>query len=133
MYFVTPLCFAHSLTLNALWIAHTSNIALVHRKKGIMLNRDRFQFCQTKVHYAGLQLAQTGYSVSDEITAAIANFPTPTSRTDLCSFLICGLINQLASSTNSVASIDSSTFAVTTQLTQRFSVDPHIMTRHSSR
>ena len=69
----------------------------------ISLNREKLQFCQTKVRFAGMQLTQQGYSVSADIIAAIANFPTPTTRTDLRSF--CGLANQPASSVNSVSSI----------------------------
>ena len=78
---------------------------ILHRctEKGISQNRDKFRLCQTEVRFAGLQLTQTGYSVSEEITVAIANFPTPTTRTDLRSF--CGLVNQLASSTNGVSSV----------------------------
>ena len=84
-------------------IDHVREILRRCTEKGISLNRDKFQLCRTEVRFAGLQLTQTGYSVSDEITAAIANFPTPTSRTDLRSF--CGLVNQLASSTNSVSNV----------------------------
>ena len=51
-----------------------------------------------------MQLTQQGsYSVSDDIIAAIAKFPTPITRINLRSF--CGLVNQLASSTNSVSSV----------------------------
>ena len=78
---------------------------ILHRceDKGISLNRDKFQLCQTEARFARLQLTQKGYSVSDEITAAIANFPTPTTHKDPCSF--CGLVNQLASSTNSISCV----------------------------
>ena len=81
-------------------IEHVREILCRCEDKGISLNRDKFRFCKTKVRFAGLQLTQQGYSIS---IAAIAKFPTPTTRTDLRSF--CGLVNQLASSSNSVSSV----------------------------
>ena len=44
-----------------------------------------------------------GYRISESITEAIAKFPTPTSRSDLRSFM--GLVNQLPASTSSIASL----------------------------
>ena len=73
------------------------------QEKRISLNREKFQFCQTKVSFAGFTLTPDGYTISSEITDAIAKFPTPSSRTDLRSFF--GLVNQLASSTNNIAEI----------------------------
>ena len=79
--------------------------AILHRceDQQISLNRNKLQFCQTEVRFAGMQLTQQGYSISDDIIAAIAKFPTLTTRTNLRSF--CGLDNQLASSSNSVSSV----------------------------
>ena len=42
-----------------------------------------------------------GYTISSHITDAVSKFPTPSSRSDLLSFL--GLTNQLSSSTNNLA------------------------------
>ena len=67
----------------------------------ISLNREKFQFCQQKAHFAGFTLTPLGYSVSTDITDAIAQFPKPSSQTDLRSFF--GLVNQLASSTKDIA------------------------------
>ena len=69
--------------------------------KGISLNRDKFQFCQTEITFAGLILSQGGYQISKHITKAIKDFPTPSGRTDLRSFF--GLVNQLSGSTNAIA------------------------------
>ena len=71
-------------------------------ERGISLGRDKFQFCQTEVEFAGFHLSQDGYHISDDITQAINNFPTPSSRTDLRSFF--GLVNQLTGSSDSVSS-----------------------------
>ncbi len=59
-----------------------------------------YHLTQTEARFAGLKLTQHGYSISD---SAIAKFPTPSTRTDLRSF--CGLVNQLASSTNSLSTV----------------------------
>ena len=69
--------------------------------KGISLNRDKFQFCQTEITFAGLILSQGGYQISKHITKAIKDFPTSSGRTDLRSFF--GLVNQLSGSTNAIA------------------------------
>ena len=62
-------------------------------ERGISLNRDEFKFCRTQAHLAGFMLTSERYFVSNDNVDAITNFPTPSSRTDLCSFI--GLTNQL--------------------------------------
>ena len=64
--------------------------------------RHIFQLWKFQV-FAGFKLMPFGYSVSDDIIEAIAQFWTPGSRTDLRSF--CGLVNQLASCTNDIAKV----------------------------
>lgn len=63
--------------------------AILHHcvEKGISLNQDKFKFCQSQAHFAGLTLTSEGYCVSKDIIDAITNFPTPSSRTDLRSFI----------------------------------------------
>ena len=72
----------------------------LHRceERGISINKDKFLFCQTEVPF---KLTPEGYTISSDITDAISKFPTPSNRTDLWSFF--GLVNQLASSTNEIA------------------------------
>ncbi len=82
-------------------IHHVRRLLQCCQEKSISLNREKFKFCQTEIQFAGFKLTSEGYSVSSEITDAIAKFPSPSSRTDLRSF--CGLVNQLASSTNEIA------------------------------
>ena len=67
----------------------------------ISLNRDKFKFCRPQAHFAGFVLTSEGYSISSDIIDAITNFPTPSSRTDLCSFI--GLTNQLTTCTKELA------------------------------
>ena len=69
--------------------------------KHIALNPEKCKFSQNKVTFAGFSLSADGYQVDHSITEAITKFPTPTNRTDLRSFF--GLVNQLSSSTNTIA------------------------------
>ena len=69
----------------------------------IALNLDKCKFVQPTVTFAGLHLSAQGYQVDRSVTEAISQYPTPTSRTDLRSFI--GLVNQLSSSTDTIASL----------------------------
>ena len=53
--------------------------------------------------FAGFILSPDGYQIDPSITQAIAEFPTPGSRTDLRSFI--GLVNQLSASTPKIATL----------------------------
>ena len=69
----------------------------------IFLNIEKCQFFQQQVTFAGFQLSAEGYQVYPSITTAITNYPTPTNRSELRSLL--GLVNQLSSSTNTLATL----------------------------
>ena len=71
--------------------------------RDIALNIEKCKFFQTTVTFAGFQLSAEGYQIDQTITEAIPSYPTPTNCTDLCSFI--GLVNQLTTSTNSVATL----------------------------
>ena len=58
-------------------------------KNGILLNSDKFQFCQDVVHYGGLLI-----TLSESMIQAILNFPVPGTITD--ARLWFGLINEVA-------------------------------------
>ena len=73
------------------------------RDRKISINRDKWQFCQSQVKFAGFHLMPEGYQVDPSITAAITLFPSPTTRTELRSFV--GLVNQLTSGTNTIAEL----------------------------
>ena len=72
----------------------------------ISLNREKWKYCQPRVTFAGFQLSSEGYQIDPAITEAISKFPTPTNRSDLHSFF--GLVNQLSSSTDTIAELLSS-------------------------
>ena len=71
--------------------------------KHIALNLEKCKFSQQEVTFAGFILSAQGYRVDNSITDAISQFPTPANRTELRSFF--GLVNQLSSSTNAVATL----------------------------
>lgn len=55
--------------------------------KQIAPNLDKCKFGQIEVTFAGFKLSAHGYQVDHSVTDAISNFPAPTNRTDLRSFL----------------------------------------------
>ena len=75
-------------------IEHVRQFLRRCEEKGISLCRDKFRFCQREIDFAGFRVTQGGYQINPEITKAITEFPTPSSRTDLRSFL--GLVNQIS-------------------------------------
>ena len=85
---------------------HTEHVRQFLRRckeKRITLNTSKWEFAQPSVTFAGFHLSSDGYRIDPSITRAIANFPTPSSRTDLRSFI--GLVNQLSSSTSTIATL----------------------------
>ena len=72
-------------------------------ERKIILNNDKWEFAKSQVTFAGFILSEQGYQVDSSITQAIANFPTPVTRTDLRVFF--GLANQLSASTATLANL----------------------------
>ena len=69
----------------------------------ISLNTEKCQFFQRQVTFAGFKLSADGYQVDPSITVAIIAYPSPTNRSELRSFI--GLVNQLSTSTNTLATL----------------------------
>ena len=61
---------------------------------GIVLNPEKFQFCQKRVDFAGFRISSEGITPLPKYTDAIGNFPTPRNRTDVKSWF--GLVNQVS-------------------------------------
>ena len=83
---------------------HTDHVRLFLQRckeQKITLNTSKWVFGQSTVSFAGFLLSKDGYQIDPAITKAITNFPTPSSRTALRSFI--GLVNQLSSSTSTIA------------------------------
>ena len=66
----------------------------MNANNGIVINKDKFQFCCDEVLFAGLKLTPTGIKPSDHILSAIGDFPTPQNLTDARSWF--GLVNHVA-------------------------------------
>ena len=63
-------------------------------KHGIVLNADKFQFCEREVDFAGFRITENRVEPLPKYLEAIETFPTPTKLTDVRSWF--GLINQVA-------------------------------------
>ena len=59
---------------------------------GITLHERKFLFAKPQVEFCGFQISGSGYSPSDHLVSALANFPVPKTRTDVRAF--CGLAQQ---------------------------------------
>ena len=66
----------------------------VCQSNGITLNKEKFQFCQDNVEFAGLNITTDGIQPSVKTLQAIKNFPKPTNITGARSWF--GLINTVA-------------------------------------
>ena len=73
-------------------VADVRNTLLCARENGITFSLKKFVFASHEVDYCGYILNSAGFTVDPAKTAAIRDFPTPSNRTDLRSFL--GLVNQ---------------------------------------
>jgi hypothetical protein len=91
----------HNPTLEA----HVGNVRQLLqrcRENGITLNREKFNFGQSKVKFVGYIVGTDGIAADPEKVSAIVEFPTPKNLTDLRSFF--GIINQLGSFSSEVSS-----------------------------
>ena len=73
-------------------VADVRNTLLCAHENGITFSLKKFVFASHEVDYCGYILNSAGFTVDPAKTAAIRDFPTPSNRTDLRSFL--GLVNQ---------------------------------------
>ena len=81
----------------------SNNFFLCCVDRNIALNIEQCKFFQTTIMFTGFQLSAERYQIDQTITEAISSYPTPTSRTNLHSFI--GLVNQLTASMNSMATL----------------------------
>ena len=73
---------------------HTFDYLKLCADNGIVFNKDKFQFAQQTVEFAGFEITQDGYRPLKKIISAITDFPSPRCITDVRSWF--GLVNQLA-------------------------------------
>jgi hypothetical protein len=77
---------------SAFW--HTFNHLTLGAENGIIFNKEKFKFARDTVEFAGFDVTPSGYRPAQRIIQAIRNFPTPTSITDVKSWL--GLVQHVA-------------------------------------
>ena len=82
--------------------SHTFDFLSHCAKNGIVLNRDKFQFCHDTVQFGGLQITPSGVTLSESMLEAILTFPIPKTLTDARSWF--GLVNQVGGRTHLVQS-----------------------------
>ena len=63
-------------------------------RSGIVLNPQKFQFCQREVDFAGFRITEDRIDPHPKYFSAIRDFPTPQNTTDIKSWF--GLVNQVA-------------------------------------
>lgn len=73
---------------------HTFDYLKLCADNGVVFNKDKFQFAQQTVEFAGFEITQDGYRPLKKIISAITEFPSPRCITDVRSWF--GLVNQLA-------------------------------------
>ena len=73
---------------------HTLDYLSLCETNGIVINKDKFQFCQDVVQFGGLRITPTGVTPSNNLLNAISSFPSPKNITDARSWF--GLVNQVA-------------------------------------
>ena len=73
---------------------HTWDYLKLCCDKGIVFNKNKFQFHEDSVEFADLKITPAGILLSDHILTAIQDFPTPQTLADTWSWF--GLVNQVA-------------------------------------
>ena len=73
---------------------HTFDFLLQCARNKVVLNTDKFQFCQDVVEFGGLQITWFGVTPSESIIQTILDFPVPKTITNARSWF--GLVNQVA-------------------------------------
>ena len=74
--------FYMTMVLRQLLINHTWDYLKVCCDKGIVFNKNKFQFCEDSVEFVGLKITSSGILPSDHILIDIQDFPTLKTLTD---------------------------------------------------
>ena len=70
---------------------------------GITLGRKKCKYAQPTAEWCGYSLSKEGYTVTSSLVNALSEFPVPTSRTDVRSFL--GMVQQFEAFTPEIAEL----------------------------
>ena len=68
-------------------VARVRQVLTCASENGVTLSTSKFMFAKPEVNYCGFVLNRQGRTVDDQNTAAIQQFPVPTNRADLRSFM----------------------------------------------
>ena len=90
-------------TTTAELLENTRNFFEACRKAGITLNLRKVQWDQPEVLFGGFLLNSSGYRIDPSLTKALAEFPTPTTPTDVRSFF--GLANQICNFSDEISQL----------------------------
>ena len=63
-------------------------------RNGIILNKEKFQFAQREINFAGFRITETAVKPLEKFLVSIRDFPTPAKLTDVRSCF--GLVNQVS-------------------------------------
>ena len=91
MRIVDDVCIYDNTIENAFW--HAWELLSVCAQHGIVINKDKFQFCFKQVDFAGMSLTEIGVQPSEKMLSAIKNFPPPTNLSKARAFF--GLVTQV--------------------------------------
>ena len=73
---------------------HTWDYLTLCAENGVVFNADKFQFCQDTITFAGFNVTPNGVSPSNNVLAAIKDFPAPKDLQGARSWF--GLVNQVS-------------------------------------
>ena len=84
-------------------LAHVRAVLMQARAHAITLSPKKFVFAADEIEFCGFQVSANGYTIPADKTLAIQNFPTPSNRSDLRSFM--GLVNQCSAFTPHISEL----------------------------
>ena len=94
------------LVASETWEQHLEDVARVLQvatEHGVSFNAAKAQFGKTVVTFGGFVVTAGKFKIDEELTEALRQFPRPTNRTELRSFL--GLVQQLSPFTDEVTEL----------------------------
>ena len=88
---VDDMCIFDNTIEECFW--HAWEVLETCARHGIVINKQKFQFCLRDINFAGLSVTSSGVKPSQKILTAIRDFPAPVDLTQARSFF--GMVNQV--------------------------------------
>ena len=95
-------CLVHDAPFND-HVKRVRSVLQCARENGITFSKKKFAFAPSEVQLCGYFVREGGWRMDPERTSALGQFPTPTTHTDLRSFL--GLVNQFGDFSDEIAKL----------------------------